>query len=294
MLIEEYQGEFNLKKFVSKYVDSNIPVVVRGYAKNWSAVKAWNGQFFKENYGSSVITTKNFRKNGEIILDKKRLDDYIDSVQKYESLFESGVVEEKPDYWHDVPIFELFSDLVKYVDHFDVEILPDFYRSEWFRHVQFFMSAPGSVTKLHFDTLRTHNLFFQISGRKRWVILPASQERFCGRKRWRWFDLDPESPDFTKYPNFDQACMSSVTVGPGDLLYIPPGVLHQVTSLDTCISFNIDFHTSSSVIKSIPYFFKGMPGKVMYYNLICLLGLVAKVSPKYLFSRYKSYLNFVS
>ena len=75
---------------------------------------------------------------------------------------------------------------------------------------------------------------------------------------------------------------------------MPPGMLHSVKGLEESISFNIDFHTNKSVAIALTKIFFGMPKKNWYYNLICALGLILKIPSKYLFSFYKSYLNYVS
>jgi len=156
------------------------------------------------------------------------------------------------------------------------------------------MGPSGSVTKLHFDTLRTHNLFFQLKGRKVWTLLPAAAHAQCGRTRWRWFDIDPERPDLHRFPEYGNLEPVTVEVDAGDLLYIPPGTLHHVRSLDACMSFNIDFHTPRSVVDSFRYVHKGMPREVLYFNFISFLGLVLKLPESSLFRFYKPYLNYVS
>ena len=243
---------------------------------------------------NELIHTKEFHSGGKVVVAQQPMCDYLNSVEAYEQARLNNEKAARPAYWHDVPIFEIFNELIDDVPDFDPHLVPPFYASNWSKFVQFFLSPAGSVTKLHFDTLRTHNLFFQVSGRKKWVIFPPQDIPFCGRLDWRWFDVDPEKPDLHRYPEYEHASPTEVIVESGDLFYIPPGTLHQVTSLDTCISFNIDFHTTDSVLDSFRYVRQGMPKKVMYYNLISLLGVTARFSSNLLLPFYRSYLNYVS
>lgn len=294
MLVKTLYEPIECDEFRNEYVKKNVPVLIKGYGKHWPAVDKWNSKFFKDRFGDTAISTKSFSSTGEILLETSQLDDYLSCLDAYEASLALRETSKRPAYWHDVPIFQMFNELLDDVHPFQTELLPSFYRKGWSRYVQFFMGASGSVTKLHFDTLRTHNLFFQINGRKQWTILPACEEGLCGRKQWRWFSVDPEKPDFERYPEYKNASPISILVEPGDLFYIPPGTLHHVRSLDCSISFNIDFHTKSSVISSFRYIHKGMPFEVMYYNLILFLGLVVKIPSRFLFQFYRSYLNYVS
>lgn len=294
MIISQVEKSIAPSDFKKNYVDKNKLAIIRGYAKDWPAVRNWDYDFFRIKYGKTTITTKDFKPGGEISLNHIFLEEYMDSIERYGELTANKCAKERPSYWHDVPIFNIYKDLIDDVVDFPVGILPSFYQASWEQYVQFFMSPTGSVTKLHFDTLRTHNIFFQIRGTKKWILLAPHEEKLCGRKRWRWFDIDPNAPDLEKYPEYRQASPVTVYVEPGDVLYIPPGTLHHVTSLDTCISFNIDFHTKTSVLKSFAFLNKGMPKEVVYYNFIMSMGLIGRVPSKVLFPLYRSYLNYVS
>ena len=283
--------------FQEGFVDTGIPLLVKGYGYRWNASKTWDSNYFKQRLGATSIQTKRFAGGGKILLEHTRVDEYLDRLERFEqtnSLGAQSIHVERPAYWHDVPIFQIFPELLEDVQPFEPELLPAFYRRNWSQYVQFFMGPSGSVTKLHFDTLRTHNLFFQVRGRKIWTLLPPAAYAKCGRTRWRWFDVDPEKPDLQQFPDYGYLRPVTVMVDPGDLLYLPPGTLHHVRSLDACISFNIDFHTPRSVLNSFRFAHKGMPREVLYFNFISFLGLVLKLPESALFRFYKPYLNYVS
>jgi len=50
--------------------------------------------------------------------------------------------------------------------------------------------------------------------------------------------VDPESPNLSKFPNYANIKGYEVVLNEGDLLYLPPLWFHHVTALDPSISIN--------------------------------------------------------
>lgn len=100
--------------------------------------------------------------------------------------------------------------------------------------VNFWMGAPGARTHPHYD--RPHNFFSQIAGRKRFLV--ASPSVFMTK------GLHPIlHPHDRQCPYISEAPSSIVDVLlaeliPGDLLYLPPMWLHDVTALGPEISIS--------------------------------------------------------
>lgn len=94
-------------------------------------------------------------------------------------------------------------------------------------------------TQLHFD--RSHNLFVQVHGTKRFIIepptSPASHYMFEGAVA-HFSRVDPVAPDPVRFPDYDPGLQEVALLGAGDALYLPPGWFHHVTALDTSISAN--------------------------------------------------------
>ena len=78
----------------------------------------------------------------------------------------------------------------------------------------------------------------QVEGRKRWrFISPLQTPRLYNHNNvFSLIDLDP--PDFSKYPWFHDVKVLEVTAEPGDTVFLPLGWWHQVTALDTILSFS--------------------------------------------------------
>jgi hypothetical protein len=282
------------RQFIEEHLRPEVPALLSGVCAEWEACHLWTPEYFRSLAPDLRIPIKSYRADS-IDVSYWTLSDYseflINSAAKSHGEAASG---DTAPYCHDIPIFAMVESLVEDCNPFPRQLLPSWYRKRWWRYAQFFLGPRNSLTPLHFDTLLTHNIFFQIRGRKRFILLPADQTVFCGRRDWRWFDIDPEKPDLRKFPGYRQATPIEVIVKPGDILYIPPGTLHHVRSLETSVSFNIDFHTKRSALRALAAGLRGMPIKSLYYNLLIALGVIGGVPDSIIFKFYRPYLSYVS
>ena len=279
-------------EFHRDYVARGLPVLISGKTTGWPALDKWSPEYFGKRAADLPIVIKEYGREGNIKAAKWRMSDYVSFLIEHGANVE--VDAETVPYCHDIPIFGMIPGLFEDATPFPLDYLSPWYRDRWWRYVQFFMGPANSVTPLHFDTLLTHNLFVQVVGRKRFTIVAPEDAKHCGRRGWRWFDVNPEQPDLKRFPEYKNARPVEVLVSPGDMLYLPPHTLHHVRSLDVSISFNIDFHTTSSALKGVVAALRGMPAKSVYYNLLSTMGVVFRLPPDLIFPLYKSYLSYVS
>ena len=280
------------EEFYRDFVAKNKPVVIRKMTADWNALN-WSAEYFKENEEGQKLAVK----TGDVAQGNRKsvyLSDYVEQLQEFEKNLKENLNPERPPYLHDVPFFHVFPKMKKDIEPFPLELFPNWYWKNWQNYIQFFMGATGSLTPLHFDTLYTNNLFFQIVGKKRFILIPEEQKDLCYIEGWRWAKLNPDKPDFNKFPLSRKVKPLEVVIGPGDILFMPSGMLHQVHGLSYSISFNIDWHTSKTAKKGMMSLFQGAPKQNVYYNFLSYLGLGFKVPSKYIFPYYKSYLNYVS
>jgi hypothetical protein len=279
-------------EFFGEFVRGRRPVRIRGLMRGWKA-RQWDGDYLRRRVGGLRLAVKSgYVADG--VRQTIALTDYIDSVVAYEDGLRRGLAPKWPGYLHDVPIFHHAPELGDDVEPFPLHLFPRWYWPHWPTYVQFFMGPTGSVTPLHFDTLCTHNLFFQVVGRKRFTLVPAEQKKYCYLDGWRWARFDPSDPDLHEFPLAARTTPVPVVLEPGDVLYIPPGTLHHVVGLSSSISFNIDWHTARSALRGLTTVFRGAPLKNGYYNALCLLGLGLGVPARYVLPLYRSYLEYVS
>lgn len=287
------------EEFLSEYVGKCRPVLVCGALKGCAALSRWTPGHLRSVSGKAKVKLKEGLADAGVRKMKtveSSLSDYLDSLERYEALLRNNeaYARDRPAYLHDVPLLSILPQAGADLEGFPEAYFPQFYRRDWPKFAQFFLGPVRSLTPLHFDCLLTHNLFFQVAGRKRFIVLPYEQSRFCYRYQWRWFDVDAETPDYALHPKYLEAKPMSCVVEPGDMLYMPPGMLHHVRSLDMAISFNVDWHTFGSAIDGILALGQGMPAKNVYYNAVVALGMCAGLSARSILPLYGSYLNYVS
>lgn len=282
------------KEFVSQYRELERPVLLSGFCAHWDACRRWSPTYFSALAPSLIVPVKTYSKAGAIEVSSWSLSAYAAFIERLRDRDAQWSMAGEIPYCHDIPLLGLVERLADDCRPFPTNSLSPWYRQHWWRYSQFFMGPAGTVTPLHFDTLLTHNLFFQISGTKQFTVFPHEHAEYCGRRGWRWFDVDPEQPDYDRFPQYRQATPITVFVKAGDVFYMPPGTIHHVRSLKPSISFNIDFHTKRSVLQALASFHKGMPRKSFYYNSITALGVVGKFSEKLTFPFYRPYLSYVS
>ncbi len=289
----EQSSQLDPTDFVQDFVRRRRPVLVKGALAGSSALARWTLQYLREHAGVREVPLKTLHEsNIEVV--RKPLDDYLSELEAHEARSSSGGTVPEPAYLHDIPLTALLPRAADDLEQFPAAYFPAWYRGNWTNFAQVFLGPTGSLTPLHFDCLLTHNLFFQIRGRKRFILIPAEQLKFCYRHSWRWCEVDAEKPDLERFPLYAEAQPIEFIVEPGDCLYLPPGMLHHVRSLDCALSFNVDWHTRDSAARGMLALFDGMPIKNVYYNAVIALGMWAGIPAEAVFGYYRSYLNYIS
>jgi hypothetical protein len=119
---------------------------------------------------------------------------------------------------------------------------PYFPRKDYDDPPNIWLGPAGTVTHLHRDG--SDNLFAQIWGSKRFILYPPHARPFL----YAWAvaadtgldgcDVDPEQPDFDRFPLFREAAAIECVVEAGELFYLPEGWFHHVRSLAPSLSIN--------------------------------------------------------
>ncbi|XP_055931620.1 HSPB1-associated protein 1-like isoform X2 [Argiope bruennichi] len=108
----------------------------------------------------------------------------------------------------------------------------------------FWLGSEGANTPCHFDSYGC-NLVAQITGRKQWILFPATDTSFLYPTRIPYEESSVFSSvnilnvDFTCHPLFKNAHPHIITLEPGDVLFVPKKWWHFVSCLDNItISIN--------------------------------------------------------
>jgi hypothetical protein len=119
---------------------------------------------------------------------------------------------------------------------------PYFPRSDYEAPPNLWLGPAGTVTHLHRDG--TDNLFAQIWGSKHFTLYSPDQRPFLSA--WAppadngldGCDVDPDQPDYDRFPLFRQARKTECVVQAGELFFLPEGWFHHVRSLAPSLSVN--------------------------------------------------------
>lgn len=127
------------------------------------------------------------------------------------------------------------------------------------KNMGLWISSEGCITPLHFDLC--HGFLAQIVGRKTFLLASSSETSLLrywkGRKTNNtkngttspidlslW--LDGDKAERARYPLVDETAWFIASLGPGDILYTPPGWWHYVISDTTSVSVLIPFDPQPS------------------------------------------------
>jgi hypothetical protein len=280
------------EEFRSEYMNKK-PVVMRGALLKLPATSRWSTGYLRSMAPDLRVRLKTGNM-AEGVTTSRTLAEYCDLVDLITAKSAAGEYHDgPPPYLHDIPLLALIPQLRDDLEPFPVNFFPKFFRSDWWEFCQF-VSPPLAVTPFHFDTLQSHNMFFQISGEKRFVMTPAEDRPLCYTYNWRWSRIDPENPDVARYPLFSKARTLECVVRAGDLFYMPPGTLHQVSSITASVSFNIDWHDKLSAMRGIMAVSHGMPVRNLQYNAAFAAGVLARIPYRRVAPILKSYFYYIS
>ena len=219
-------------EFLDEFYSQNKPVVLTGIMNNWKALNLWNPQYLKQHYGTATVEVQANRNSDpeyELNVEKHRrkvlLKDYIDWI------VEKG---ESNDCYMVANNQNLDREDLKGLMN-DLEVFPEYLNPEdTSRRVFFWFGSAGTITPLHHDPVNL--MLAQVLGRKRILLIPPRQTPFLYNHVGVFSQVDPENPDFNKYPLYQNINPIELILKPGEVIFIPVGWWHHVRALDVSIS----------------------------------------------------------
>ena len=224
----------SVREFKREYQSAGKPVVITGAIEGWRARRSWTFEYFGSRYGETTIEVYHYEDgkyrgdNIEVV----PLADFIDKILT--------------NSWKTFPYY-VRDDWKLFLKH--TELLADYtvpqYFFDWFTFLpgfmrliypRIFIGPKGAITPLHHDIWETHAWLAQLVGRKRWILFSPNQRELLYN-----YQVRPEQPDLDRFPLFRGAKPLECTIGPGDIIFVPSGWAHQVTSLDPTISLTHNY-----------------------------------------------------
>jgi hypothetical protein len=231
----ERRAGLSSDEFLDRYYAANRPVILTGEMSGWPALAKWTPEYLKHAVGAKTIEFQGDRSKSdrfEIHKDAHRrempFDQFIDLVSRpgagndaYLTAYNSAR--------NTQAIAMLHPDL-GFLDKFlerDVEQ----------PNGMMWIGPAGTLTSLHHDL--TNNLIAQVVGRKRLLVLPASEVGKLYNHLHVFSEIsDLEDPALTlaQFPRLEHARFTEVTLMPGEMIFMPLAWWHQVRSIDFSVT----------------------------------------------------------
>jgi hypothetical protein len=256
------------------------PVIITDATENWPARSKWTFEFFKTAYGSDPAIAWLGRGSGTGKL--TTLSAYIDfldapsaelpGVWTGKDIGKDGRPQQSAPGGGASPFYllgwfafrqhpELYDDIAP-APYFVLDLvsalnptLRDVF--EWTSNREYtaiFIGPKGSLSALHRDYWSTHAYLAQIQGRKRAILFsPEDLDFLYGGQ------VNPEQPDFERFPLFHRATAYECIVEPGDTLLIPANWLHHVRGLERSITVSRNFFNDSNFTKHMVHILRDLP-----------------------------------
>jgi len=219
-------------RFLREFYSKNKPLIITDIVHTWPAYKKWNKQYLIENFGDERITYQFGRLNSD------HRDSFVDHSKKGTvKQFFSEMLEQKDNFL--VP-YIIAHDRV--LDNSGLKILRAdiLFDDRYFDKSKepgrsFLWVGPESAsTPMHRDLGNVY--LAQIKGRKHVKLVPSRQIHLIYNEAGYHSEIDFQNIDFTEFPLAKKLSIYETVVQPGELLFIPVGWWHDITSLDFTIS----------------------------------------------------------
>ena len=241
--------DLSVEEFLNHYCKQSKPLVITGLEEKNIVSNPWSLDHIAEIAGSQKVTLKKSTKDSikwaklEPSVETS-VDDFITSVKLGTSgenyLFDWSLPLFSPRLHAEIKVPKYFKH--DYLKKTSVDAL---YRNSW---PSLFLSAKGSVSKLHVDAFGSNFWMYLFKGRKKWTFFPKDITNSLRPKYYESldpvFELDLNNgsiPEATK----NQAC--EVILDAGELLFVPYGSPHQVENLEDSLAISSNFVDESNI-----------------------------------------------
>jgi lysine-specific demethylase 8 len=254
----ERVSELSAEVFQREYVRPGKPVILSNALSSWRAPSVWTGEYLKQAFGDRRFQFKSSTSDAHPDFYKRELremfarealtfEEFLVRIssgpmaERARLLFSGdehflyrvreGAAQLNPELavlWRDVAVPELVPQARLYTVW------------AWF-------SGPGVRTWLHYDNNGCHNMNAQVSGSKRALLFPPDALDKVGlfplggpNPATNCSQIDVQTPDLGRFPEFAAAEALSAELRPGDLLFIPVNWLHSFVHLGD-FNANVNF-----------------------------------------------------
>ncbi len=239
--------------FLDDFYSQNRPVVIEGALDHWPALTRWTADNLKKRFGDRIVevqfgraATTDYEINSTRHKRAIPFADYVELVETagptndyYMTANNSGKNKEA--------LAEVWNDIIPLQDY-----LCDDPANRGF----FWYGPQGTLTPLHHDL--TNNFMAQVRGRKLVRLIAPHDLADVYNHRHCFSQVDLDRVDHAQFPQFRNVQVIDVTIGPGDLFFLPVAWWHYVRGLDVTITltftnfvFDNDFYSFYTTYEEI-------------------------------------------
>jgi ribosomal protein L16 Arg81 hydroxylase len=214
-------------EFLREYYSQNKAVVITGMLDDWPAMQKWSLDYFAATLGEREVEVQ-FGRNGDpdYEVNQPKLKRTMLFGQYVETVRHAGATN---DFYmtannsghNKQAIKELWSDITQIPEYLDGSDPMDGF---------FWLGPAGTITPFHHDL--TNNFMAQVIGRKRVLMIPASELPRTYNHLHCYTTIDGRNIDYDRFPSLREATMQEVVLVPGEILFLPIGHWHFVEGLD--------------------------------------------------------------
>lgn len=209
--------------FQRDYIRHSRPLVIRDIAKSWAARQKWTYEYFKSLAGDKVVPVyDNSIPSANSAVNKPdgemKFGEYLDRIA-------GGPTELRIFLFN---IFDHIPGLINDFTYFD-ELCNGFLK----KYPMMFFGGAGSKVFLHFDMDMSHVFITQFKGRKRVILFDNKYSDALYKLPFMVQSyIDPEKPDYDKYPALKNVSGYETVLEDGDTLFMPSGIWHYMNYLE--------------------------------------------------------------
>jgi cupin-like protein len=215
--------------FVNRYLNPKKPVVMRSFAKNWSALEKWDYEYLKKGCGDVEVPLYS-----EAFANSDK--DYLQSSQtmpfgEYLDLIATGPTPLR------MFLFNVFKHMPELRDDFSY---PDLGVNFLKKHPFLFAGGQDAYVDIHYDLDHSHVFLTQMTGRKRVILYSSEHSRELYQHPFTVScNVDFRNPDLRRYPKIRDIQGYECILEPGDTIFIPSCWWHFIEYKTAGISLTL-------------------------------------------------------
>lgn len=217
--------------FQKKYFKPQKPLLIKGFAKQWSAYEKWNLDYIKEKAGDQEVPIYDNKpadanKSSDAPAMNMKMKDYIDTIKSKPSdlrIFFYIITDRLP---------ELLKDFT----------YPDLGMKFFKRLPTLFFGGSEAHVLMHYDVDLGDFIHVHFGGKKRILLFDQKQSTYLYKVPLSVHtieEIDYENPDYDKYPALKKAKGYEIFMEHGDALYIPGAMWHFNRYLEPGFSLSL-------------------------------------------------------